>query len=83
MRKTVELRNEALNETLNEGQAARLMGLKSHTLRKWRQLGIGPDFIRLSGRCIRYTRKDILTFLESRRVKLNGGNDGDGLLAGL
>lgn len=83
MRNRIDLQNEVFTETLNETQAAGLMGLKSHTLRKWRQLCIGPDYIRISERCVRYRREDILAFLESRRVKLNGRNDGGELLAGL
>lgn len=54
---------------LNESEAGKLIGVVDHTMRKWRQLGIGPEYIRISARCVRYRRSDILHWLESRRVK--------------
>jgi hypothetical protein len=62
--------NENLrDEGLGEGAAGKLIGVVGHTMRKWRQLGIGPEYIRISARCVRYRRSDILRWLESRRVK--------------
>ena len=54
---------------LSEGVAGKLIGVTGHAMRKWRQLGIGPEYIRISPRCVRYRRHDILRWLESRRVK--------------
>jgi predicted DNA-binding transcriptional regulator AlpA len=54
---------------LREKEAAELAALTGNTLRKYRQLMIGPAFIRISGRCIRYRREDVLRWLESRRVE--------------
>lgn len=64
---------EAVSELLKESGAGRVIGVKSNTLRKWRQLGIGPAYIRLSNRCVRYKREDLLAFLESRRVTPGNG----------
>jgi predicted DNA-binding transcriptional regulator AlpA len=30
---------------------------------------IGPPYIKISARCVRYRREDVLRWLESRRVK--------------
>lgn len=68
---------EAVSELLKESSAGCVLGIKGATLRKWRQLGVGPDYIRLSNRCVRYARADLVKFLESRRVKpANGGRAG-------
>lgn len=62
--------NEILSDGgLREGPAGKLIGVTGHAMRKWRQLGIGPEYIRISARCVRYRRSDILRWLESRRVK--------------
>jgi hypothetical protein len=71
--------NEMLRESvgemlLREGNAAALADLTANTFRRYRQLGLGPDYIRVSPRCIRYRREDVLRWLESRRVV--PGNDG-------
>jgi len=38
------------------------------TLETWRYRGVGPAFIRLSGRIIRYRRSDLDRWLRSRRI---------------
>jgi predicted DNA-binding transcriptional regulator AlpA len=58
-----------LDEMLKEPEGAGLAGLAANTFRKYRQLGLGPAYIRISARCIRYRRSDILSWIESRRVK--------------
>lgn len=57
------------DEFLNEKEAAGVGKLSPHTFRKCRQLGIGPDYLEISRRCIRYRKKDVLAWLESRRVQ--------------
>jgi predicted DNA-binding transcriptional regulator AlpA len=66
--------NEA-NDIVSEKEAGRFIGLVGHTLRKWRQLRIGPPYIKISARCVRYRRADLLRWLESRRVE--PGGDGE------
>jgi hypothetical protein len=66
---------DAVSELLREPSAGRVLGVKANTLRKWRQLGIGPDYIRLSHRCVRYRREDLMRFLESRRVTPRNGEN--------
>jgi hypothetical protein len=41
------------NEIYDTDDAARLFGLSTITLRKWRVIGRGPRFVRL-GRSVRY-----------------------------
>jgi predicted DNA-binding transcriptional regulator AlpA len=56
---------------LSSEQAAPLIGVKTKTLHAWRQRRppIGPRFILISGRCVRYLRADITAWLNSRRVE--------------
>ena len=63
--------NEA-DEILSETGAGQLVGVVGHTMRKWRQLRIGPPYIQVSGRCIRYRKADVLRWLEQRRVQPEG-----------
>jgi len=57
------------DEGLTEGSAGKLIGVKNHTMRKWRQQRTGPDYYGISARCVRYRRADVLRWLESRRVE--------------
>ena len=41
---------------INEDEAADFLGLTNRTMQAMRQRGDGPRFIRISSRCIRYTR---------------------------
>ena len=65
-----------VDEMLKEREEAGLAGLAANTFRKYRQLGLGPAYIRISARCVRYRREDVLRWLESRRVE--PGHDGEG-----
>ena len=40
-----------------------------HAFRKYRQLGIGPAYVKISARCVRYRRSDVLP--GSMRVGFN------------
>ena len=53
--------------SVDEGKTAQIMGLAEQTLRNWRHLGMGPPYYKL-GRAVRYRLKDILSFMEARRV---------------
>ena len=47
---------------LNEIEAAKQLCLTTHTLRKWRWLGKGPNFIKI-GSAVRYEQEEITTFI--------------------
>lgn len=49
---------------LTTNQLASLLGLKAETLARWRSLRIGPRFVRISPRCLRYRSSDISAWLE-------------------
>ena len=51
---------------LTECQAAQLLGFTPRCLQAWRQRGGGPMFVRISARAIRYRRRDIIAWAESR-----------------
>lgn len=51
---------------MTEKQAANFLSLTPRTLQAWRYRGDGPQFIRISRRCIRYRRCDLDQWLEQR-----------------
>ena len=51
---------------LNEVDAAKLLGLTQRTLQAWRFYGKGPLFVRISKRCVRYRRSDLVAWIEKR-----------------
>jgi hypothetical protein len=50
---------------LSEQLAAALLGVTLRALQAWRQRGGGPAFVRISARCIRYRRKDLIAWTEA------------------
>ncbi len=54
---------------IDENRAAEFLGLTPRTLQAFRQRGGGPQFVRLSARCIRYRRHDLNAWNESRLRK--------------
>ena len=60
---------EYWNSLIDERAAAAYLNLKMRTLQNWRQTGAGPEFIRISSRCIRYTRARLKSFADERARK--------------
>ena len=54
---------------LDTKKTAQLLGLSPKTLMNYRCIGGGPPFIRITVRCIRYRKKDLLDWLASREKK--------------
>jgi predicted DNA-binding transcriptional regulator AlpA len=50
------------DELYDTAEAARSLGLCEVTLRKWRNLGGGPRFVKM-GRAVRYRRSDLDAFI--------------------
>ncbi|HYF87135.1 helix-turn-helix domain-containing protein [Azospirillum sp.] len=50
---------------LNEQEAAALLNLSPKTLTRWRWKGIGPAFVKVGARAVRYREKDLHSFLET------------------
>jgi len=55
-------------ELLNPDQAAKFLGLSVATLETWRAQGVGPRFVALSRKSIRYPVGAILEFVKQREV---------------
>src|SRR5919201_803353 len=51
---------------LPEAQSAELLGVTARALQAWRQRGGGPNFVRISSRCIRYRRRDLIAWAAAR-----------------
>ena len=51
---------------ISETEAAKFLGLTTRSMQAMRQRGGGPKFIRLSSRCIRYTRTLLKTHADAR-----------------
>ena len=52
-----------MNPLLTENEVAKRLSLTTNTLRKWRYLGKGPNFIKI-GSAVRYEQEEIATFIE-------------------
>jgi hypothetical protein len=53
---------------LDTEQAGAYLGVAGATLRDWKCQRIGPPFVQLSARVVRYRRSDLEQFIASRRV---------------
>ena len=60
---------------LDEDKAAFFLGLSAKTLRKWRCVGGGPEYVKV-GRCVRYERSSLERFvrIQTRRSTSDSGN---------
>lgn len=61
---------------LTEAETARLIGFSTRTLQKWRMIGEGPRFVRVTARAVRYRRSDIDEWIESR-LRTSTSDPGD------
>ncbi|KJS38251.1 MAG: hypothetical protein VR70_10475 [Rhodospirillaceae bacterium BRH_c57] len=55
-----------LDRLINEVEAADFLGYTIRALQNWRVRGGGPQFVRVSARSIRYRRRDLIAWAESR-----------------
>lgn len=62
-------------EFLTAREAAALLRVSIHTLRKWRTTGQGPGWTRI-GKCIKYNRASLERWLQGREQKENEEKDG-------
>ena len=53
---------------LTQREAASVLRLSERTLERWRVAGIGPRFIRLSRRSIRYRQEDLAAHVAAHVV---------------
>lgn len=57
-----------LDRMFDEHKAAELTGYTTRALQNWRLRGGGPKFVKVSGRSIRYRRRDLIEWAESLLV---------------
>ena len=53
---------------LSDNEVAVLTGMSVQTLRNWRFEGKGPAYSKI-GRSVRYAEKDIIEYMENRRIE--------------
>jgi predicted site-specific integrase-resolvase len=53
---------------MNDVEAAKMLGLSPQTLRNWRCKGLGPEYVRLNSRCIRYKLEALENYMSRHRV---------------
>lgn len=61
------------SQIMTDKQAAKFLGVGLQTLRNWRCRRQGPDYIKM-GRAVRYSVRDLLRYLESRKIRVDGEN---------
>jgi predicted DNA-binding transcriptional regulator AlpA len=57
-----------MDRLINEHQAADYLCYSVRALQNWRVRGGGPKFVKVSGRSVRYTRRDLQAWINERRV---------------
>jgi predicted DNA-binding transcriptional regulator AlpA len=63
--------NKIATRGLKDTQAGPIIGLKPQTLRNQRSKGEGPPYYKI-GRAVRYLEKDLLDYLEKRKIQTEG-----------
>ncbi len=63
-----------LPQLMTDVQVAELTGLKIQTLANWRCRRVGPPFVRLGNRTVRYNREAILEWIEESTIN-SGAKD--------
>ena len=49
----------------SEQLAADFLGVTPRALQKWRMTGDGPRYVRISSRCVRYRRRDLVEWAQA------------------
>jgi len=63
---------------LDERGVAAVLNISPATLRNWRVQGLGPPFLRLSRRCVRYRSDDVDAWLAGRIARSTSDGDRGG-----
>ena len=58
--------SDHLDQLVNEEGAAAFLGYTIRALQNWRLRGGGPRFVKVSGRSIRYRRRDLIEWIEQK-----------------
>ena len=57
------------DELVKEKRAAEILDVSPRTLQSWRLRGVGPPFVRLSARAIRYGLRGLAAHVAARTVR--------------
>jgi predicted DNA-binding transcriptional regulator AlpA len=57
-----------LDQLMDEREAASILCYSVRALQNWRHRGGGPKYVKVSARSVRYRRRDLLEWVESRVV---------------
>lgn len=57
-----------LDKLIDERQAAEYLCYSVRALQNWRIRGGGPQFVKVSSRSVRYTRRDLQAWIAGRKV---------------
>ncbi|MBD3676960.1 MAG: helix-turn-helix domain-containing protein [Rhodobacteraceae bacterium] len=68
MARNLQFAEAELDRLVNEHEAADMLCYSVRALQNWRCRGGGPKFIKVSGRSVRYRRRDLLAWIEERTV---------------
>ena len=60
------------NQLVATAAAAAILDVHEKTLSRWRQQGIGPRFVKLGPRCVRYERVELVRFKRASRRRSTG-----------
>jgi predicted DNA-binding transcriptional regulator AlpA len=56
---------EYLDQLLREPEAADMLGISFRTLQNWRVRGGGPQYVKVSGKSVRYRRRDLIDHIDA------------------
>jgi predicted DNA-binding transcriptional regulator AlpA len=59
---------DIMNRSLTTEEAADRIGVAAATLRDWKGQRIGPAYVQVTSRCVRYRESDVEKFISDRRV---------------
>jgi hypothetical protein len=66
--------SETLNRLLDTTDSSVVLSLGNpRSMAEWRRLGIGPPYIRIGRRCVRYRYGDLLDYIARHRVESGEG----------
>jgi excisionase family DNA binding protein len=51
---------------LTTKEAAEMLGVKPSTLQKWRYRGVGPGYVRLSHKNVRYSSEELAKYIKEK-----------------
>jgi helix-turn-helix protein len=73
----VQARRAMQEEMIKATDAARILGVARQTLAGWRARHIGPPYVALTARSLRYKRSDLTAFIQAREVAPESIQAGD------